>query len=125
MLYLSAKAQVAVGDIQAYELRHVWPPVIPGNELQGFEAAWVSSHLNVMTERNYPVVEVRGIWDIDAAAVVEDAVAFQPFHGLEGAGGQLSQFLCSSDDGFLLWLLSSLLDVSQDILFHILQRVSE
>jgi len=101
-----------VRDIQAYVPQHVQPPVTPGNELQGFEAAWVSSHLGVMTERNYPVVEVRGIWDVDAAAVVEEAIVFQPFCGLVGTGGQPSQFLRSSGDGFLLWLLSSLPDVS-------------
>ena len=66
-----------MGDIQAYIPRHVQPPVILGKELQGFEAAWVSSHLGVMTERNYPVAEVRGIRDADAAVVVEEAVVFR------------------------------------------------
>jgi len=64
------------------------------------------------------VAEVRSVWDVDATTVVEEAVAFQPFRGLEGAGGRLSQFLCGSGDGFLLWLLSSLPDVSQDVLFQ-------
>ena len=49
--------------------------------------------------------------------VVEEAVAFRPFRGSEGAGRQLPQFLCGSSDGFLLRLFSPLLDVSQDVLF--------
>jgi len=40
------------------------------------EMAWVSSHLGVMTERDYPAVEVGGVQNVDAAAVVEEAVVF-------------------------------------------------
>ena len=29
------------------------------------------------------MAEVRGVWDVDATAVVEGAVAFQPLHGSE------------------------------------------
>jgi len=29
-----------------------------------------------MAERNYPAVEVRGVWDVDATAVVEEAITF-------------------------------------------------
>jgi len=112
------KAQVTVGDIQAYIRQHIWPPVTSGDELQSFETAWVSGYLGVMTEQDYPVAEVRGVWDVDAAAVVEEAITFQPFRRSEGAGGQLSQFLRSSGDGFFLWLLSSLSDVLQDVLFQ-------
>ena len=50
-LYLSAEAQVAVGDIHAYVPRHVRPPVVSGDELQGLEATWVPSHLGVMAVR--------------------------------------------------------------------------
>ena len=70
-----------------------------------------------MAERDYPAVEVGSVQDVDATMVVEEAVAFRPFRGSEGAGGRLSQFLCGSGDGFLLRLLSSLPDVSQDVLF--------
>jgi len=76
-----------VEDVQAYIPQHVWPPVTPGNELQGFEAAWVFRHLGVITEQNYPAAEVGGIWDVYAAVVVEEAVTFRPFCGSEGAGG--------------------------------------
>jgi len=31
--------------------------------------------------------EVGGVRDVDATAVVEEAVAFRPLRGLEGAGG--------------------------------------
>ena len=58
-----------MGDVQTYVPRHVQPPVTLGNELQGFEAAWVSSHLGVMTERNYAVAEVRGILALQSFAV--------------------------------------------------------
>ena len=85
MLYLSAEAQVAVGNIHAYVLRHVQPPVALGDELQGFEAAWVPSHLGVMAERDYPAAEVGGVQDIDATVVVEEAIVFQPFRRSEGA----------------------------------------
>ena len=87
MLYLSAEAQVAVGNIHAYIPRHVWPlAVVSGDELQGLEATWVPSHLGVI---NYPAAEVGSIRDVDATAVVEEAVAFRPFRGSEGVGGQL------------------------------------
>jgi len=89
-LYLSAEAQVAVGNIHAYVPRHVRPPVASGDELQGFEAAWVSSDLGVMAERDYPAAEVGSVWDIDATTVVEEAVVFRPFCRLEGAGGPLA-----------------------------------
>jgi len=79
-----------VGNIHAYVPRHVRPPVALGDELQGFEAAWVSSHLGVMAEQDYPVAEVRSVRDIDATVVVEEAVAFRPFRGSEGVGGRLS-----------------------------------
>jgi len=49
-LYLSAEAQVAVGNIHANVLRHIRPPVVSGDELQGFEATWVPSHFGVMAE---------------------------------------------------------------------------
>jgi len=65
-----------VGNIYAYILLHVWPPVASGDELQAFEAAWVSSHLGVMAERDYPAAEVGSVWDVDATAVVEEAVVF-------------------------------------------------
>jgi len=48
--YLSAEAQVAVGNIHAYVPQHVRPPVASGDELQGFEAARVSSHFGVMAD---------------------------------------------------------------------------
>ena len=75
-IYLSAEAQVAVGNIHAYVPRHVQPPVASGDELQGFEAAWVSSHLGVMAERDYPAAEVGSVRDVDATMAVEEAVAF-------------------------------------------------
>jgi len=58
------------------------------------------------------MAEVRSVWNVDATTVVEKAIVFRPFHGSEGMGGQLSQFLCSLGDGFLFWLLSSLPDIS-------------
>jgi len=36
--------------------------------------AWVTSYLCIVTERNYPAMEVGGVWDIDAAMVVEEAI---------------------------------------------------
>jgi len=90
VLYLNAEAQVTVGNIHAYVPQHVWPPVALGDKLQGFEAAWVSSHLGVMAEQDYSAAEVRSVQDVDATVVVEEAVMFQPFRGLEGVDGQLS-----------------------------------
>ena len=78
MLYLSVEAQVAVGNIHAYVPRHVRPPVALGDKLQGFEAAWVSSHLGVVAERDYPAAEVGSVRDVDATAVIEEAVTFRP-----------------------------------------------
>jgi len=43
-----------------------------------------------MAEREYPAAEVRSVRDVDATAVVEEAVVFRPFRGSEGAGGRLS-----------------------------------
>jgi len=40
------------------------------------EAAWVSSHLGVMAEPDYSAAEVGSVRDVDAVAVVEEAVAF-------------------------------------------------
>jgi len=33
-------------------------------------------HLGVMAERDYPAAEVRSVRDVDATAVVEEAVTF-------------------------------------------------
>jgi len=90
VLYLNAEAQVAVGNIHAYVPQHVRPPVASGDERQGFEAAWVSSHLGVMAERDYSAAEVRSVQDVDATVVVQEAVVFQSFRGSEGVGGRLS-----------------------------------
>jgi len=79
-----------VGNIHTYVPQHIRPPVASGDELQGFEAAWVSSHLGVVAERDYPAAEVRSVQDVHATAVVEEAVAFRPFRGSEGVGGRLS-----------------------------------
>jgi len=49
--------------------------------------AWVTSYLCIVTERNYPAMEVGGVWDIDAAMVVEEAITFLPFRKSERAGG--------------------------------------
>ena len=76
-----------MGNIHAYVPRHVRPPVASGDELQGFEAAWVPSHLGVMAEQDYPAAEVGSVRDVDATMVVEEAVVFRPFRGSEGAGG--------------------------------------
>jgi len=43
-----------------------------------------------MAERDYPAAEVGSVRDVDATVVVEEAVAFRPFRGSEGAGGRLS-----------------------------------
>jgi len=44
-----------------------------------------------MAERDYPAAEVGSVWDVDETVVlVEEAIAFRPFRGLEGAGGRLS-----------------------------------
>jgi len=48
-----------------------------GDEFQSFEMAWVSGYLSVVTEQDYPVAEVRCVWNIDAAAVVEEAVTYR------------------------------------------------
>jgi len=79
--------------------------------------AWVSRYLGVVTEQDYPAVEVRGVWDVGAAMVVEEAIMFRPFCGLEGVGGRLLQFLDGLGDRFFLRLLSYLSDVLQDVLF--------
>jgi len=40
-----------------------------------------------MAEQDYPAAEVGSVRDVDATAVVEEAVMFQPFRRLEEVGG--------------------------------------
>ena len=77
-LCLSLKAQVAVTDILAYISRHVWPPVVLGDKLQRLKVSRMSSHLSIMTEGDNVAAEFRGCRDVDAASVVQEAVAFGP-----------------------------------------------
>jgi len=70
-LRFGSEAEVAVSNILADESGHVRPPVIPGDELQCFEAAGVTSYPRVMAERDDSAAEVRGFWDIESSAVVK------------------------------------------------------
>jgi len=49
-LRFGSEAEVAVSNILADESGHVRPPVIPGDELQCFEAAGMTSYSRVMAE---------------------------------------------------------------------------
>jgi len=77
-LRLSPKAQVAVTDILGYVSRHVWPPVVPGDELQHLKASGMYSHLSIMTEGDDAAAKFGGHRNVDAALVVQEAIAFRP-----------------------------------------------
>ena len=58
------ETHVTGGDILAYVSRHLWPPIIPGYQLQSFPSSGVSGYLGVMAESyNFPAKIC--FWDID------------------------------------------------------------
>ena len=77
----------------------------------------MSSYLRVMTERDNPSAEARGVWNVDAAAIVEETIVFRSFHRSERARGGSLKFLDSFGHRFLLQTLTSLADVPEDVLF--------
>ena len=62
------ETHVTGGDILAYVFRHLWPPVIPGYQLQSFPSSGVSSYLGVMAE-SYDSPAKICFWDIDFSSV--------------------------------------------------------
>jgi hypothetical protein len=48
MLQLSSAAKITGLDILTYIARHLWPPVVAGNQFEGFEPTWVTSDVSVM-----------------------------------------------------------------------------
>ena len=60
-LCLGLEAEVTGGDILADIPGDVQPPVVPGDEFQGFKSASVPGYLHIMTEGNNASPEV-GVW---------------------------------------------------------------
>ena len=102
-------------DILANIPGHVGPPVVLRNKLQGFEATSMPSYPCVVAERDYSAAKVRGLRDIDSAMVVQQAFSFRPLLRSKGAGGRLLQFSGSPGNRFLLGVLDSLADISQNV----------
>jgi len=83
MLCLSPEAEVAGGDISANVPGDVRPPVVPGDEFQGFKSASMPGYLHIMTEGDNASPEVRVQGDINATMEVEKTILFRSFSRLE------------------------------------------
>ena len=66
-------------DVLADEMRHVWPPVVAGDELQCLEATSMTSDFDVMVLRHNVAMELSVFQHVDLATEEEKAVHFGPF----------------------------------------------
>ena len=82
-LCLGPEAEVAGGDISANVLGDVQPPVVPGDEFQGFKLASVPGYLCIMTEGDNVLPKARVQGDISATMEIEETISFRPFSRLE------------------------------------------
>ena len=82
-LYLGLEAEVAGGDILANVPGDIWPPVVPGDEFQGFKLARMPGYLHIMTEGDNASPEVGVQGDVNATAEIEETISFGPFSRLE------------------------------------------
>jgi hypothetical protein len=67
-LYFSPVAQVAVLHVDADVARHLGPPVVAGNELEGLEAACMSRDARIVVLFNDTMPQVSVFGDIDLTA---------------------------------------------------------
>src|SRR5882757_10947706 len=67
-LDLRPETDVARPGILTNVSGHLWPPVAPGDKLQGFPASRVACNLGVMVLRCNAAAELRIIWNIDAVS---------------------------------------------------------
>ena len=83
MLCLGPEAEVAGRDVSADVPGDIWPPVVPGDEFQGFKLASVPSYLCIMTEGDNALPKVRVQGDVNATTEIEETILFKPFSRLE------------------------------------------
>jgi len=62
---------VVLGDVQ--------PPVVLGDEFQGFKLASMPGYLHIMTEGDNASSEVRVWGDVNATTEIEETILFRPF----------------------------------------------
>jgi hypothetical protein len=65
MLQLGLAAKIAGLDVLTYIARHLWPPVVAGNQFEGFEPTWVTSDVSVMVLLDYPSAKLAVLWNIN------------------------------------------------------------
>jgi hypothetical protein len=67
-LYFSLVAQIAVLNIDADVMGHLWPPMIAGYQLEGLKAACMSGNACIVVLFDDTMPKVSVIGDIDLAA---------------------------------------------------------
>jgi hypothetical protein len=68
MLYFSLVAQIAVLNIDANVVGHLWPPIIAGYQLESLKAACMFGNVCIMVLFDNMMPKVSVIGDIDLAA---------------------------------------------------------
>jgi hypothetical protein len=66
-LYFSLAAQIAVLNVDADVMGHLWPPIIAGYQLEGLKAACMSGNACIMVLFDDTMLKVSVIGDIDLA----------------------------------------------------------
>src|SRR6267378_7948312 len=77
----------------------------------------MAGHLGVVAEGDDTAPKVRAVWDIDAAAKVQEAISVGPFPRAQGSVGHLPELSRSFSDGFVHRSANSLADVAQYVQF--------
>src|SRR3981189_108656 len=58
MFQLSSAAKIAGLDVLTYVAGHLWPPVIAGDQFEGFEPTWVACDVRVVVLLDYPLAKL-------------------------------------------------------------------
>src|SRR6266700_7795179 len=73
----------------------------------------MASHLGVVAEGDNTAPKVRAVWDVDAAAKVQEAIPVGPLPRTQGSVGRLPELSRGFSDGFIHRGANSLADVAQ------------
>src|SRR6266700_6822993 len=75
-------------------------------------------HLGVMAEGDDTAPKVRTVWDVDAAAKVQEAILVGPFPRAQGSVGRVPELSRGFSNGFVRRSTNSLADVTQYVQFR-------
>src|SRR6266567_6199771 len=78
----------------------------------------MAGHLGVVAEGDDTAPKVRAVWDVDAAAKVQEAIPVGPFPRAQGSVGHVPELSRGFSNGFVRRSANSLADVTQYVQFR-------